>query len=106
MDEQSEGCTCGRSKSLVIQIVRPVPGLLPRWVGAVLFVDRKVACNNVPDAEIRAILAHPESYRIVEADELTSASALLSGDSGSFRPERRKRPSRQHPWPGHLKMEP
>lgn len=61
--------------AVCLQITSPVPGLTPRWVGALLFPDKKVACNRAPDEEIRAILEHPECYRVLQGDELISAVA-------------------------------
>lgn len=59
--------------NVCLQITAPIPGLTPRWVGALLFPDKKVACNRAPDEEIRKILEHPECYRIVQGDDLISA---------------------------------
>lgn len=61
------------SPAVCLQITRPVPGLTPRWVGALLMPDKKIACNRVPDAEILTILEHPECYRIIQDGELVSA---------------------------------
>ena len=81
-----------------VKIIRPVPGLIPRWVGAILYVDEKVACNDVPEREIDAILAHPECFIVLDDD----ASAVEPQPSGALRPHRVPGASFR-PLPGHLK---
>lgn len=82
-----------KPKPLVIQITHPVPGLVPRWVGAVVFVDRRAACNNVYEQEMRMILENPTCWRIVGEDEITSAFELYQDASAPHPPEQQRQSS-------------
>lgn len=85
-----------------IQILRPVPGLSPRWVGAVVSPGSGIVCNRVFDEEMRAILAHPECYRVISDDELSSALALWSPQAHP-RPLKARQAAR--PRRGHLRVD-